>query len=278
MMLGVPERSACEQLACAAGTEFEGVHRFIPAAHEPRLLALEALFRSLRDIPLSVSDPSVGLAKLGWWQQELALAPTRGSQHPVVRALADTGALDRLEQDQFVAYLHALMMQLQEDCPENVTNLEGSLRDTAGNEAGMLIGSPAPDSLIGAACAARLLELIRTLAHTNSEHVWLPMDLVARHSLSRSSSGSDQSRAALVRDLARLAGQMRTPALLDSVNGCGAGGAFILLRDSLVGKRLDRATGDPGGFLAGGQRAGFGEVFATWNTARRLVRDARWER
>lgn len=276
-MLGETEREACEQLARAADTNFEGVHRFIPAAYEPRLLALEALFRSLRDVPLSVSDPSVGLAKLGWWQQELARARTEGSQHPVVRALIQTGVLEQLDQDQFNAYLHALMMQLQEDCLDNVAMLESSLRDTAGNEAGILIGSAAPEACVAAACAARMLELMRTLAGTHSEHGWLPMDLVARHSLSRSTAGSAESRAALVADLAGQAGQMRESAPVESAGGKGAGGAYIVLRDSLVGKRLARAMADPAAFLAGTQGPGFGEVFATWNTARRLVRDARWE-
>lgn len=277
MSLSAPERLACEELARAPGTEFEGVQRFIPAAHEPRLLAFEALFRSLRDIPLSVSEPAVGLAKLGWWQKELAQASTKGSQHPVVRAMLVSGALAQLDLDLFNSYLHALMLQMQEECPADTAALGQSLRDTAGMEAQMLAGASAPDPLISMACAARLLELMRTLSRPDAEHGWLPLDLVARHKLARGADGSGAPREALVRDLVALTESWRVTAPPGPDDCKGAGAAYLVLRDSLVGKRLVRANRDPAGFLAGGQRPGFGEVMAVWNTARRLVRSDSWE-
>lgn len=279
MTLGTPERAACEELACTPRGEFAGIQRFIPPVHEPQLLAFEALFRSIRDIPLTVSDPSVGLAKLGWWQKELVQAATGGSQHPVVRAMIETGALDRLDPDCFNAYLHGLMMQLHDTCLNTTAELEATLRETAGKEAQLLTGSPPPATLMGAACAARLLELLRTLSNTNREHVWLPMDLVARHTVSRNAGGSDSSRAELVRDLAELAVQWREAggAVVDCAGEKGAGRAYMVLRDSLVGKRLVQAGQAPAGFLTRGDRPRFGEVLTTWNRARRLLRDKCWE-
>lgn len=283
MTLGVQERAACENLALAPLADFAGVHRFIPAAHEPQLLAFEALFRSIRDIPLSVSDPSVGMAKLGWWQQELAKAASEGSQHPVVRAMVQTGALQRLDQECFIAYLHGLMMQLQDDCLSSTAELEATLRDTAGVEAQLLTGAQPTPAIIGAACAARLLELLRRLANTDAEHAWLPMDMMARHSVSRAAAGPDDARTALVKDLAELAGQCRVKGLSESADFAGTGKqsgpghAYIVLRDSLVGKRLAQASGNPAGFLAGTLRPGFGEVITSWKTARRLLRSDRWE-
>ncbi len=278
MTVGTPERTACEELACTPRGEFAGVQRFIPAVHEPQLLAFEALFCSLRDIPVSVSDPSVGLAKLGWWQKELAQAATGGSQHPVVRAMIETGALDRLDPDCFNAYLHGLMMQLHDNCLNTTAELEATLRDTAGKEAQLLMGSTPPAAMTGAACAARLLELLRALSDTDREHVWLPMDLMARHSVSRTAGGADDSRAALVHDLAELAGQWRNAdqVLRQCTDNKGAGCAFIALRDGLVAKRLGQAMQMPAGFLTQDHRPRFGEVLATWNRARQLLRDDCW--
>lgn len=240
------------------------------------MLVCEALFRSLRDIPMSVSDPSVGLAKLGWWQKELTQAATKGSQHPVVRALIDLGLLKQLSSEYLTAYLHGLMMQLQEDCLNDTEALKNVLRDTAGNEAQLLSGASPSPAQIAAATSARLCELMRTLSHGDAQHAWLPLDLVARHKLTRSAAGSAETRAALVEDLAGLAQQWRDLAPLDEIDSNGAGGAFIVLRDSLVGSRLAQAQRNPAGFLRRAQRRGVRELFASWTTARHLLKNNQW--
>jgi phytoene synthase len=167
MTLSATARSACETLALVPGSEFESVFRFLPSEDQDWLLSLEALFRSLRDIPLGVSDPSVGVAKLAWWQQELARAPDEGSQHPVVRALLDTGALEAMNGDDFGDYLHALVTELQEEPVTDVELLRDRLAGTAGAEARLLAGHGgfSDSQLRAAGAASRLLELMRTLAN-----------------------------------------------------------------------------------------------------------------
>lgn len=236
---------------------------------------MEALFRSLRDIPMTVSDPSVGIAKIAWWQQELRSAPAEGTQHPVARALLDSGALDQLDPGGFSDYLHGLVEELQEEPVADVEALAERLDRTAGQEAFLLSGDAgvASTSLRVAGNAARLLDLMRTLVRKDAEHRWLPMDLMARHQI-RPGHASSAARDALVIDLADLAQDWRAAAPVDPAV-CGHPGAgYVALRDGVVMRRLEEARKRPRSWVEQGRRALVGEVFSTWRLARRLGKAA----
>ncbi len=275
MSLQAEDRAACEALAAAPGTAFEALYGFLPASDRDYLLAAEALFRSLREIPLSVSEPSIGAAKLAWWQKELAQAPTQGSQHPVARACLAAGVIERLHDEAFRDYLHALVVALQEDSVTDLAALRLHLRETAGREACMLAGDVAAptESIVATAGAARLLELSRSLSRPDVAHSWLPMDLVARHRYGRNAGG--EAREGLVGDLALTALNWRRefPLALDACNT--AGGRYLGLLDRLIARRLARASRRPAAWLAARAAPGFGDVFRAWRTARRLPRGDR---
>jgi phytoene synthase len=272
MTLSAGDRSACETLALVPGSEFEGVFRFLPAEDRDVLLSLEALFRSLRDIPRGVSDPSVGIAKLAWWQQELARAPGEGSQHPVVRALLDSGALEAINQDAFGDYLHALVTELQEEPVVDFEDLRDRLARTAGGEARVLAGEGgfSDSQLKAAGAAARLLELMRTLAGGGAP-AWLPMELVARHQVREQERPSPAERAPVIADLACLAQAWRGTAHLSPETALTPGERVLVLRDALVERRLRQAEAGAEQWLERGPRGSVAEVFGTWRLARRLA-------
>ena len=273
MTLRATDRSACENLALAPGSVFDSVFRFLPADDRDRLLSLEALFRSLRDIPLGVSDPSVGVAKLGWWQQELARAPDEGSQHPVVRALLDSGALAGLDRDAFGDYLHALVTELQEEPVTDFDTLRDRLARSAGSEARMLAGAGgfSDSQLKAVGAASRLLELMRSLARSGAIPSWMPMELVARHQVRERPEPSPEERAPAVADLASLANSWRGTARLNPADAQTAGDRLLVLRDAVVERRLGQAEGQPERWLKQGGRGGVIEVFGTWRLARQLA-------
>jgi phytoene/squalene synthetase len=272
MTLRAMDRSACEELALVPGSEFEVVFRFLPLENRDRLLSFEALFRSLRDIPLEVSEPSVGVAKLAWWQQELARAPDAGSQHPVVRSLLDTGALGTMDRDAFGDYLHALVTELQEEPAANFESLRDRLARTAGSEARVLVGQGgfSDSQLKAAGAAARLLRLMGTLAGSGATG-WLPMDLVARHQVREQAVASPVERAPVVADLARLAQTWRGTAHLTPEAAQTPGERLLVLRDAVVERRLAQAEARPGQWLEHGARGSVAEVFGTWRLARRVA-------
>lgn len=274
MTSGQTERAACLELAMGPGKEFDCLFRFLPAADQDRMLSFEALFRSLRDIPLDVSDPSVGIAKLAWWQQELARAPSEGSQHPVVRALVGSGALEVMDRDAFGDYLHALVSDLQEDSVVDENSLLKRFAHSAGSEARVLAGKSgfSAQQLTAAGSAARLLELMRGLALGGKPPNWLPMSLVARYQVREAGDFSPQDRAPLVSDLARLARASRAALPLTPSGILTPGDRMLVLRDALVERRLSHAERRPQQWMAGAERGRLGDVLATWRLARRLAK------
>lgn len=276
MTLRATDRLACQELALVPGTEFETLFRFLPSRDQDMLLSLEALFRTLSDIPRVVSDPSVGVAKLAWWQQELLQAPSEGSQHPVVRALLETGALETLDPDSFGAYLHALVTELQEEPVTDGEALRERLARVAGSEARVLAGPVgfSDGQLEAAGAASRLHELMRTLARGGPAPDWLPMDLVARHQVRNDDRRSPTKSAALVADLAGLARGWRRMAPLAPERARTPGERQLVLRDALVGRRLQRAEARPERWLTHGGRGDLVEVLGAWRLARKLARSS----
>jgi phytoene/squalene synthetase len=263
---------ACEALAAPRGSEFEILYRYLRGASGERLLASEALFRSLRDIPHTVSDPAVGVANLAWWQKELAATQREGSQHPVVQALVATGSIVITDTEEFNAYLHALLVQLQDEPLSNMDELRRSLDKTAGNEARMLVAGSAQDerSAVAAGSAARLMELMKSLAGPAGDHRWLPLDLCARHGYRSERDGPDGTLDRVLRDLAELALDWRrnAPVVLRDCTTPGAG--FVALRDALVGRRLAHARRRPANAIADFRAPSPGEAVLAWRTARRI--------
>lgn len=179
--LGAFERERCAELALVPGRPFDIALRFAPSAEAERQLALEALFASLRELPGSISEPGPGLAQLSWWSDELARAGTRGSQHPVVRALLTTGAINALDGAPWRNYLAALGHDMTDPTPDDTEALWRRLQASAGPELLMLAGistqHPCAAGLVDVAAAGRLLHLLARLQGVGQRPRWLPAGL-----------------------------------------------------------------------------------------------------
>lgn len=279
------DRQACLELASLPGSEFALVQGFLPVSDREPMLAFEALFRSLRDIPRSVSDPSVGIAKIAWWQQELRRAPEEGTQHPVARGMLDSGVLGSLNREAFSDYLHALVEALQEETTPTVAALQADLQRTAGQEALMIAeydpgtgveAGPGMEAgadmgpLRDAGVVNRLLDLMRSIGQGEPQSSWLPLDLVARHRYRPGESAPDVHHS-LISDLAEAALAWCNEAI--APHTCTTPGArFIALRHAVVLRRLRDAQANPARWLSRGGRPSVGEVFACWRLARQVRR------
>lgn len=78
----------CERLARPVGSAFRLASLKLPPARQRAVTALRALDVSLAEIPETVSEPQVAMAKLDWWREAL-LGMTKGrAEHPVIQSLA----------------------------------------------------------------------------------------------------------------------------------------------------------------------------------------------
>jgi len=77
----------CERLARPVGSGFRLASLKLPPVPQRAVTALRALDVSLAEIPETISEPNVAMAKLDWWREAL-LGMTRGrTDHPVIQAL-----------------------------------------------------------------------------------------------------------------------------------------------------------------------------------------------
>lgn len=82
---------------------------FAPREVANPILALHALFAML-ERPAAMSEESLGLAQLAWWQAELSPQAAAVSAHPVIRTLRTSGALENLP----ISLREALVIQALE--------------------------------------------------------------------------------------------------------------------------------------------------------------------
>lgn len=77
----------CERLARPVGSAFRLASLKLSPARQRAVTALRALDVSLAEIPETVSEPQVAMAKLDWWREAL-LGMTEGrAEHPVIQSL-----------------------------------------------------------------------------------------------------------------------------------------------------------------------------------------------
>ncbi len=182
--LSPSDRRFCENEALRPGTALALSFRFAPPRHADRILALNALFRMVRSIPVLVSDPSVALTKLAWWRKEIAQGSDMRAQHPVIRALCGSGALDRLD----TGVLDDYFRQLSEFMTDGVVQDENELFRVAAGIGGLealLECSDAKNMPSGAAMklgsAIFVAQQFRHLGQASySGSWWVPLDLQAR--------------------------------------------------------------------------------------------------
>jgi 15-cis-phytoene synthase len=81
----------CQQKAAPEGSSTYYALRRAPAARQPLLSALFALYRELEETVKETSDPTIGRTKHAWWQSEMGRLEAGEPTHPVTKALQAHG-------------------------------------------------------------------------------------------------------------------------------------------------------------------------------------------
>ena len=196
----------------AAYADFELAVRFMPALEQRDALAFMCMGFELEQAAFGIREPVVATTKLQWWGEELGgtLAP----RHPLTKQLAGNSRFRAIPADAWRAVIAGALAQRDN---EPASRLEGLLAHysrlhapLAGIEATLLPGVDAEASaqVLDLARAARSAGALPALVEV--DQLPLPLDLLARHQLSRSelASASVAREAALRDHFAELAGRL----------------------------------------------------------------------
>lgn len=177
----------CEQRLLVRGNPLTASLPFAPPDQRNRILGLRAIIAEIASVPDTVSDPEIGLAKLGWWKR----AMRENLPHPARQALETSGAAAMLDDAQVESLIDAVAATLDNPRFENREQAWAFCLRVGGPaaqlEAGLLGASPELAlrfRTLGA--TAYLVRLVRDLAIDARNHRWLvPLDIQAEFQVAR---------------------------------------------------------------------------------------------
>jgi phytoene synthase len=185
------DRSFCQEQVQRTLPTFRLSAAYAPPRRAPQLLGLYALLAALEEAVSGTSDAQVARAKLAWWQQELLGQPPSQSNHPVVRYLLRTGALERLPADCLADTLRLAVLRIDRQGLADVEALQAFSERLGANPLQMEMAlcngiHPVDQPLLACARLNGLVQLIRESGRSRYLGCWwIPLGLCARHGVPR---------------------------------------------------------------------------------------------
>ena len=165
-----------------------------PAGAQPALFSLYAFSAEIARVRDAVSAPMPGEIRLQWWRDAVeGLARGDVAGHPVASALLDTIERFQLPAQAFVDLIDARVFDLYDDPMPKLSDLEGYLGETSSalfRLASLILAGgrdPGGAEAAGhAGIAYGLTSLLRALPwHARRGQLYLPMDVLSRHGVTR---------------------------------------------------------------------------------------------
>jgi 15-cis-phytoene synthase len=271
----------CETLVRAADKDRYLASLFAPAPARQHLCALYAFASEIARVRDAAREPLPGEIRLQWWRDVLA-GEGRGevSANPVAAALLDTIASCALPTERLVALIDAHGFDLYDDPMRSPADLDAYAEHTSGTlfalAAQILAGAYGADAIAATAASAGIAygvaQRLRSFPHDLARRqLFVPLDLLAQHGVTREEIEARQNvgglRAALahLRDHVRAAfGSFRTAAP-GIPEACAPAFLVAALVPQLLA-RLDAAAADP---FAAVEVPQWRRQWALWRAARR---------
>jgi phytoene synthase len=271
----------CEALVGAADKDRYLASLFAPAAARQHLYALYAFASEIARVRDAAREPLPGEIRLQWWRDVLA-GEGRGevSANPVAAALLDTVARCALPRARLIALIDAHGFDLYDDTMPSLADLDAYAEHTSGTlfalAAQILGGTDRADAIVAAATPAgiaygvaqRLRTFPRDLAR---RQLFVPLDLLAQHGVTREEIEARQNAAGLcgalaaLRDHARAAFGRFHAAAPGIAESCAPAFLVAALVPPVLA-RLDAAAADPFATVDVPQ---WRRQWALWRAARR---------
>lgn len=256
---------------------------FAPRAQSERLLPLYALFAALEQLCAQASEAEVRHRKLEWWRSECLDRELSASAHPILRELNRSGAAPHLDQEVLAQLFEGAALRLDGPAPVNLEEFEALCRMIASPQCSLEFAVTANVCDVQAPATAACLGLAQLFRESTGQggahrFWWLPLNLLARHGISRGDLEQDVD-APPVRALFSEVLQKCSAWAMQARREVGraAGGAANLrhlavhtqLQASAVQRLGDRPPSD---YRAGVRRAGWGGLLQAWRAARSVSR------
>jgi len=184
------DRQFCWEQVGKSNRLFRVSQVFAPRDCAEKLLPLYALFSVAEQICSSISDEDIARSKLNWWRNECLQNKPGDSRHPVLKELSRTDALKDLCQESVAGLLDGVESRLYASAPPDMSGLKGS---TLEFEPGLLARNG-------------MLQLVRESVHRKEQggFWWIPLNLLARHGVSREDIVTDPRSLSVKRLLAEI--------------------------------------------------------------------------
>jgi len=277
-MAADPAFASFEQEWLDAHPEYAIASVFLPEAARLTANAFGCLVDEL-EAATQLRDPQIAAAKVMWWHGELAAAPCGDASHPVTQVLFAQDPAKGVEAGAWLALADATLQRLGAGAGSTLADVfdrhAGFHRAAAHIDAALQRRADA--NIDNNATLWTISFLLRQLARLDAddERLPLPLDLFARHGLTRAQlSAASDARNALLRDyLDALAGPMQR-----AFAGPRAGGLYRRVRARLDLSLIQTARSAPDPLLYMREQRPPGRwtrLWAAWREAREMTRSMR---
>jgi phytoene synthase len=275
-MAATPAFASFEQEWRDAHPEYAIASIFLPPAQRRRENAFAVLVHELA-AAARLREPQVATAKLSWWRGELAGSATGRCNHPIARELFADEGVSAVDPALWVMLADAALAQLGNAATASLPELLGqraAFHSVVARIENALSGGRGADIESNATLwtITQLLRELPQIAH-GDDSLPLPLDLLARHGLTRSGlSVPTPQRAALLRD------HLEALAAVSARSVAAASARSLYQR---VRVRHDRAllaaarnASDPLAYLTEHVRPGrWASLWAAWREAQARARE-----
>jgi phytoene/squalene synthetase len=273
-------RRFCWQQVDAHQPLFRVSHVFAPPELADRLLALYAFFSAIESVTSTVSDEAVALRKLDWWREESNRMGRQTSAHPIVAELQRSGAAARMPMPLVEELLLTAVSRLDTPAPGSAEELVALCEANGRAQVQIELAVCEAGEGIPASMAEFPFHSGRTLLFRDAVYRgnfwWVPLDLLARHGLSRPqilSAEHQDTAARLMADTLELdASTPRGSAeLLKDISDNKQKYKHLFVQNTL-NKKFFKNLKKTSPVAYGKRLAGSGmsDVFSAWRTARRF--------
>ena len=258
-----------------ANPEQAAVLVFLRPAQRQSARAFGSLIHELTQTAFVVREAQVAAAKLSWWQQELIGAAAGNPRHPISRELFHDSRAAAIDARLWRALIDGAIAQLDASFPSSFEDLLASLSDffgpVAAIETQLTEGNPSQLDAIAKLWICSHLLLVAQNASHFAERTSMPLDLLARHGISRADlAASTPAQIAVLKDFI---GQVRGTIIENrrDISSVSLGRLVRARADRWLADRAVRAD-NPADYLARHARnLRWRSLWWAWQEARHLT-------